>query len=922
MASTSKQKVPVLPRGWSQHESKSNPGRMYYFNEMTGARTWDIRDIVSRDSLPQTSVTSDINSLSVSQLEQLLEQRKKEEAETNLLKRKTSINPSEPSKRAKIVFDPSKDIVKKIEKNPTVTSQRLLENRTRSSSRSKPQVATPSPSRHKKVDRSNNSENSEESLVLDEDELQELKKIKKKHKSPPKPKPKESPKTAPRLRPKVSPKKSRASPEPGWSPSPKPSPNNSNEMIPRLVTLETTVSQLSHNDLDPSVTKKNSFDKKDFRTKYVNYENEEKLSYHRKPTQNVPVRPQTSQSSAPRHLMTEQPRAVDVTPDNECDVTPVFGSLEESDDLECGDEASNFCLKKTTDNMFDHLRRLIAEEKQEPPLPEPEPTKNEEQSVDNSYEVARPPSPTLLPIVQELEEEENMDWETVDMDEVLIETQRVRSQVCQDMDCDHGDHEHSSDDTVNKNTKVTGTMVVVDTNVLISNIVTVNRLLQLGNVLVGVPWMVVQELDKLKVSETSKTAVGARAGVRWLQQALLTNNINLWTETSAQSRQAAAKFESKSPDDRILATCLQKCEEDYRVVLLTNDVNLSNKAIINHVQSGPADNIMDIVKNKEEVNVFNDVQDEEFNYDVIRDLVDQLRDYLRDLLEGVLRKEFLETYGDQMWEKIISIKPRPQRPFWTLSQLFTLFSKHHQAVFGLNYPKNGHELKSRLASVKDLVGFKKVFKRYREVTVLLAEMEKLVQVIKQKDDYDGLVSICNEKLVEVSNQVKVIEQESKNHVRTIVNNVDNEDGRVQAQALFQQVWEIIAAFTRGFANFLGVTNNIEQFEPNIIFHSKADVIKELPPFLSTVSSLQEAMDKAVNIEDDINLNSFYDLLTNFRSNIEFNLSHWPPSESTVSRKNLFNFIRRENELVKNGLIQLGVFRQVLINCIYDNNSHL
>jgi NIMA-interacting peptidyl-prolyl cis-trans isomerase 1 len=30
-----------LPKGWSQKESKSHPGRMYYINNQTGETTWD-----------------------------------------------------------------------------------------------------------------------------------------------------------------------------------------------------------------------------------------------------------------------------------------------------------------------------------------------------------------------------------------------------------------------------------------------------------------------------------------------------------------------------------------------------------------------------------------------------------------------------------------------------------------------------------------------------------------------------------------------------------------------------------------------------------------------------------------------------------------------------------------------------------------
>ena len=32
----------MLPRGWSQHESRSRPGKLYYVNDKTGEKTWEV----------------------------------------------------------------------------------------------------------------------------------------------------------------------------------------------------------------------------------------------------------------------------------------------------------------------------------------------------------------------------------------------------------------------------------------------------------------------------------------------------------------------------------------------------------------------------------------------------------------------------------------------------------------------------------------------------------------------------------------------------------------------------------------------------------------------------------------------------------------------------------------------------------------
>ena len=37
---------PSLPFGWSCHVSKSVPGRCYYFNRFTNAKTWDLGELL------------------------------------------------------------------------------------------------------------------------------------------------------------------------------------------------------------------------------------------------------------------------------------------------------------------------------------------------------------------------------------------------------------------------------------------------------------------------------------------------------------------------------------------------------------------------------------------------------------------------------------------------------------------------------------------------------------------------------------------------------------------------------------------------------------------------------------------------------------------------------------------------------------
>ena len=35
-----------LPKGWTKHKSSSRPGHSYYFNKITGEKTWDLSDVL------------------------------------------------------------------------------------------------------------------------------------------------------------------------------------------------------------------------------------------------------------------------------------------------------------------------------------------------------------------------------------------------------------------------------------------------------------------------------------------------------------------------------------------------------------------------------------------------------------------------------------------------------------------------------------------------------------------------------------------------------------------------------------------------------------------------------------------------------------------------------------------------------------
>ena len=112
-----------------------------------------------------------------------------------------------------------------------------------------------------------------------------------------------------------------------------------------------------------------------------------------------------------------------------------------------------------------------------------------------SWEGERPPTPPLVQEMQE-QEEESMEWESVDREEILKETQTMRDKLSQAMDKQENDMvEEKQEERKVQELGGGKALVVVDTNVLISSLSLVIHLLDEVGVNVVIPWMVVQETD-------------------------------------------------------------------------------------------------------------------------------------------------------------------------------------------------------------------------------------------------------------------------------------------------------------------------------------------------------------------------------------------------------------------------------------------
>ena len=215
-------RLPPLPPDWSEHPSSSHPGHVYYYNKYTGDKTWDREQLVAMGGNKETVAdrVKVVSSLGIEELEKLLEEKKrakksvvekdgrvkgiKREAEregVEQLGEKRKVDAVDPTckKRQKIVFEVKrrdekvfggkegrrKESPRKKETDGRKSVDRSREREDKKSSTSSPKHVVPLPTLNSSKDKTNIS--SDSSLYgMDEDELQELKKIKSKYSSPPK----------------------------------------------------------------------------------------------------------------------------------------------------------------------------------------------------------------------------------------------------------------------------------------------------------------------------------------------------------------------------------------------------------------------------------------------------------------------------------------------------------------------------------------------------------------------------------------------------------------------------------------------------------------------------------------------------------------------------------------------------------------
>lgn len=134
--------------------------------------------------------------------------------------------------------------------------------------------------------------------------------------------------------------------------------------------------------------------------------------------------------------------------------------------------------------------------------------------------------------------------------------------------------------------------LVMDTNVFLSHLKGVERLLEkgfphIGQPILVVPYIVLQELDRIKHREQGKPlSTAASQSIRFLNEHLKRRDPRVKGQSTVEATVHLVPVEN--PDDHIINCCFQVRQiisgrAGTDLMLLSNDVNLRNKALVNGV---------------------------------------------------------------------------------------------------------------------------------------------------------------------------------------------------------------------------------------------------------------------------------------------------------------------------------------------------
>ncbi|XP_065068342.1 transcriptional protein SWT1-like isoform X2 [Rhopilema esculentum] len=360
--------------------------------------------------------------------------------------------------------------------------------------------------------------------------------------------------------------------------------------------------------------------------------------------------------------------------------------------------------------------------------------------------------------------------EEMEIDDAGFMTKKIFKQI-ESIRLDKIEIPRTADSTVRDPVKVMdgSLFIVLDTNILLSHLKFVSELKDspipgAGRPTVVIPWMVVQELDRLKNAPDSRIVEAgegenqpfisinflARNAVAFIHNCFSQNHPRIKGQSVFEASKSVDGFTEETNDDSILCCCLllKQNAPQTKTVLLSNDRNLCSKALMNGVKAFTKKTLLpglqdlfqsgNIIVHKghfkeyfKEAEIQERISEQQKKAD---NLICELQCILREALAAIVEQEMKEVYGE-IWLAIVKIKPP-----WTLIDTFELLEKHWIAVFGQivnrNLKEKVTELKKKFLGGEDTT---------RDLNLAGGMIElgfAICDTFAKHSGYDGVLSKC------------------------------------------------------------------------------------------------------------------------------------------------------------------------------------
>lgn len=354
---------------------------------------------------------------------------------------------------------------------------------------------------------------------------------------------------------------------------------------------------------------------------------------------------------------------------------------------------------------------------------------------------------------------EEMEWEPIEDEKIMVEVQSVRMQLCTDNPSDLTKEMPENvlrfSNTFDRKSNQE-LYIVIDTNVFLSNLEAIEQardaiFKSYGRPFIVVPWTVLRELDYIKdnrsMTKSPSLQAKARRAVRFLYQHFSAKHPRVKGQTPADVADNKEKFALECPDDEILQSCLQIREAGNSVILLSYDKNLCNKAMVHDVatlgRNDPLEKVdyLNASENQSESSLRFHLQDDEDQLSdsvsnlneelrISGEILDELKTVLKSFLCVIVAKEMQNLFGDH-WEKYTII-----RPPWSVTDVLKCAVKHWMAAVSESFLRRAESILKELLEI-----FNNLPERghtLKDVSNILERCNDLIQTVKI-DKYPNLM---------------------------------------------------------------------------------------------------------------------------------------------------------------------------------------